>query len=306
MDKRKLCYCPFCGRGYSFPEERLGTTYTCPLCLGTMQREPNPEKDIMSIATPVTEGVSLVRDGFTVKDGLLVSYEGSEPSPVIPEGVIMIGERAFEGSRTLREIVIPEGVRYIGHYAFANCEAMRRLTLPKSLIAIGNCAFEGCRRLERTKIPTTLRAAGYAIFNRCDNLTEADFPMDMAFMGGSPHPFCRRIVRSQVPHCVQSISFWLADNDALESLTIGRRVRSIDYPLVSPRLSEVHFTRPEGWAYTPCNITQNEALEMIDPAILSHPKKAAQFLKKLKTMRRTICRAVQEEELEYYHTEIDE
>ena len=306
MDDKKLFYCSFCGRGYSFPRERIGTPFTCPLCLGTMQREPHPEKDFMAIAVPITEGESFVRDGFTVKDGLLVSYGGSDPSPTIPPGVTVIGERAFAENRTLREIAIPEGVRYIGHYAFAKCEAMRRMTLPKGLIAIGNGAFEECRRLERVKIPSTLRAAGYAVFRACANLTEADFPMDMVFMGGTPHSYCRRLVRSQVPHCVQSVSYWLDDNDALESLTLGRGVRSIDYPLVSPRLSEVFFTDPEGWAYTPCNITRDEPLEMIDPAILSHPKKAAQFLRKLKDMRRTIRRAVQEGPREYFHTEIDE
>ncbi len=300
MNDQKSLHCPFCGRGYSFPKERIDTAFTCPLCLATMIRRQTSEHEIRAIATPVFSGESYTRDGFTVRDGMLVSYEGDASAPVIPEGVMAIGQGALKGNRTLREITIPESVKYIGHSAFDGCEGMRRLTLPKELVAIGNCAFQDCRRLERVKIPSTLRAGGYAIFNRCDNLVEADFPMDMVYLGGSPHSSCRRLRRSQVPHCVQSISHWLADNDALESLTLGRRVRSIDYPLVSPRLCEVYFTRPEGWAYTPRNIPWDGSFEMIDPSVLSHPKKAAQFLKKLQGMRRTIQRIEHEPEEPYY------
>ena len=300
MDGYRFFYCPFCGRGFDFQKERINTAFTCPLCLATVMRREGEEGSPRAVAIPITEGESFARDGFTVRDGMLISYVGNDSAPRIPEGVVAIGEAAFKGNRTLREIVIPESVKYIGHSAFAECEGMRRLTLPKDLVAIGNCAFESCRRLERVKIPKTLRAGGYAIFNRCDNLAEADFPMDMVYLGGSPHSFCRRLLRSQVPHCVQSITHWIADNDALESLTLGRRVHSIDYPLVSPRLCEVYFTQPEGWAYTPCNIPWDGTFEAIDPAVLAHPKKAAQFLKKLQGMRRTIRRIEYEPEEPYY------
>lgn len=306
MENEKICYCPFCGRGYSFPEERLGTVLTCRMCGSEMMRTQSTEKTILADTEPVTVGESFTRDGFTVRDGLLVSYAGTAPCLTVPEEVVAIGGGAFEGNTALREIALPESVRYIGHKAFAGCEGLRKVSLPKGLLAIGNCAFEDCRRLVRVAIPKSLRAAGYAIFNRCDNLVEADFPMDLSFIGGAPHPFCRRLVRTQVPHCVQSISFWLAENDALETITLGRRIRTLQY-VTSPRLFEVILTHPEGWAYSPTRIPWDGTYERIDAATLAHPKKAAQFFRKLQTARRSICRPdLMAEPEDPYYLEVEE
>jgi hypothetical protein len=55
------------------------------------------------------------------KKTLITCPEGKEGKFTIPEGVIVIGERAFEGCKKLWKIVIPEGVTSIGNNAFEDC-----------------------------------------------------------------------------------------------------------------------------------------------------------------------------------------
>ena len=104
---------------------------------------------------------------FEIKDGVLVAYHGDEHVPVVPEGVEVIGRRAFApienpigiydvklpnslkkieeeafmGS-SLEEITIPDGVTYIGSHAFVGCMQLCKIVLPKSIdTIIGEGAF---------------------------------------------------------------------------------------------------------------------------------------------------------------------
>ena len=55
---------------------------------------------------------------FKIKDGVLVKYSGAGSEVVVPNGVISIGERAFEEIKTITSITIPNGVTSIGKMAF--------------------------------------------------------------------------------------------------------------------------------------------------------------------------------------------
>ena len=120
---------------------------------------------------PEQEVVSLEKkeenSEFEIKDGVLLAYHGNEHVPVVPEGVEVIGRRAFApvqhqvaiygvklpdslkkieeqaflGS-SLREITIPDGVTYIGSRAFGDCMQLCKIVLPKSITSIiGEGAF---------------------------------------------------------------------------------------------------------------------------------------------------------------------
>lgn len=61
----------------------------------------------------------------------------------IPEGVTVIGTRAFEDSKLMR-IKLPESLQLIESKAFANCKDLKGITLPNSLEEIYDDSFEGC------------------------------------------------------------------------------------------------------------------------------------------------------------------
>ena len=85
-------------------------------------------------------------DGYTVTEIGNDAFSASDEDPfritkvTIPSTVITIGETAFFGTG-ISEIIIPEGVEVIGQQAFDACPNLISATLPASLIELGNSAF---------------------------------------------------------------------------------------------------------------------------------------------------------------------
>ena len=86
-----------------------------------------------------------------IENGVLKKYNARyESTATVPDGVTVIGERAFYGCRMLRRIALPEGLTEIGKEAFRGCEGLSELNLPDSVKVIGGGAFD------RTKLYDTV------------------------------------------------------------------------------------------------------------------------------------------------------
>ena len=72
-----------------------------------------------------------------------------------------IPAKAYAENRELTGIVIPEGVEIIGEKAFYFCTGLKTVTFPKSLREIRVEAFSNCRSLKEIVIPD-----GYPSWNR--------------------------------------------------------------------------------------------------------------------------------------------
>ncbi|MBR6038003.1 MAG: leucine-rich repeat domain-containing protein, partial [Candidatus Methanomethylophilaceae archaeon] len=57
--------------------------------------------------------------------------------------VAKVGESAFQGCSSLRELVVGEGVSSIGYCAFQGCASLESVTLPSTLSDVGKNAFGG-------------------------------------------------------------------------------------------------------------------------------------------------------------------
>lgn len=77
------------------------------------------------------------------KNGVLVKYNGKDASVTIPDNVITIGTRAFEGNARLSSVFIPAAVTTIRANAFANCARLSDVTLLAEEATIVASAFEG-------------------------------------------------------------------------------------------------------------------------------------------------------------------
>lgn len=76
-------------------------------------------------------------------------------SVVIPEGVLKIGESAFENCESLKEIIVPDTVTEISKRAFANT-AVNRIHMPFGLKELGRELFDGCDSIILTNFENAL------------------------------------------------------------------------------------------------------------------------------------------------------
>ena len=124
---------------------------------------------------------SLLDDG-SVK---ITAYNGTETEVVIPSSldgypVTVIGERVFYES-SLTKVVIPDGVVAIGDDAFNRCRNLASVTLPKGLKYIADGAFYDTA-LTAVEIPEDVTMIGFMAFSFCENLTSVTFPESLTYM----------------------------------------------------------------------------------------------------------------------------
>ena len=122
----------------------------------------------------------------------------------IPNSVLSIDERAFNGCTGLTSIYIPRSVKSIGESVFCNCSNLasicvdsqntvydsrndcnaiietstntlvfgcRSSIIPSDVTSIADDAFEGCTGLISIRIPNSVRSIGYSAFSDCTGLT---------------------------------------------------------------------------------------------------------------------------------------
>ena len=87
-----------------------------------------------------------------------------------------IGERAFYGCESLKDVTISDSVTKIGNCAFAYCSSLvggeEGFELPDSVKYIGDYAFLGCENLSYIDLGQGVEHIGEDIFDRCSELKE--------------------------------------------------------------------------------------------------------------------------------------
>ena len=91
---------------------------------------------------------------------------------IIPDGIVAIGDRAFDRCNKLLNINFPSSVTSIGAYAFYYCGGLTSLTIPNQITSIGSNAFSGCSNLVIARLGTGLNTVGTYAFYDCKKLTD--------------------------------------------------------------------------------------------------------------------------------------
>ena len=84
---------------------------------------------------------------FIIEKGVLTKYKGRSSNVVIPEGVTVIGSKAFSNCARVLQLTIPGTVQRIESEAFLGCTSLAKLTIPEGVKEIGMKAFCGCKCL---------------------------------------------------------------------------------------------------------------------------------------------------------------
>ena len=198
----------------------------------------------------------------------LVSYPGAKAGDyVIPQGVTLIGEFAFDGCQDLTRVTIPNSVTNIGGEAFRRCIRLTHVAIPASVKSIGTNPFAGCDRLtaltvdaanpayvssadgvlfDKQKtclisypsgkkdgsyvIPDSVTNIGACAFVLCTNLTNVAIPNRVTSLGDCAFYDCSRLAQITIPNSIISLGQCVfVGCRGLTNVTIPNSIVSISY-----------------------------------------------------------------------------
>ena len=103
-----------------------------------------------------------------------------------PEGLLTIGNKAFESCYNLAQVDLPDGIETIGDDAFSSCDDLAYVELG-GVRHIGGRAFYGCDSLTKVIIPNTTTNVGGMAFAECSSLYDVTIGSGVAKLGEGRH-----------------------------------------------------------------------------------------------------------------------
>ena len=131
----------------------------------------------------------------------LTAYTGDAEQPVIPDEidgkkVTEIGDSCFAGLLTVKKVRVPEGIVRIGDYAFECCGCLNKIYLPDSLESIGEGAFSGCINLVLADMQEGIRTIGRGAFLTCTRLVYVELPASLTEVGEFAFSGCANLAQA--------------------------------------------------------------------------------------------------------------
>lgn len=143
---------------------------------------------------------------FVIRDGELKEYRGHQAKVVIPDNVVIIGERAFRNNRDLVEVIMDSSVRMISDSAFYGCTALRTVFFSDEIYFLGNRAFSDCTSLTAVTLPTELMYAGKLAFSGCRNLRQLTINSKLKIIEEGMFLYCGRLKSVAIPNGISYIA----------------------------------------------------------------------------------------------------
>lgn len=109
------------------------------------------------------------RDAVIINN-ILYKYKRNPTAFVIPNGIKVISDWAFNCCTRLSDIIIPDSVTVIGQGAFHGCTSLTHITIPNNVTSIKLHAFHDCTGLISITVPNGVTNIGDHTFQRCTNL----------------------------------------------------------------------------------------------------------------------------------------
>ena len=145
----------------------------------------------------------------------------------INSGVTSIGDLAFYGCLSLKEVTIPGTVERIGVEAFF-CAGMTELTISEGVASIEIRAFCNCKSLAAVTIPNTVTSIGEGAFSDCNCIAKLTICDGVTSIETNAFFGCNRLKEVTIPASVTSIGDGAFNEcGALQKVTIPASVTSI-------------------------------------------------------------------------------
>ena len=190
--------------------------------------------NLMSFSVDPTNRFYSSRGGLLLSKDGTVLVQGINPDDrvMVPDGVITIGEAAFESCEKLESVELPGGVTTIGDSAFANCWLLTNVEIPDSVTTIGDLAFARCGSLTDVEIPVGVKNIGHSAFAGCRSLTNIEIPRGVTEIKHSAFYACTGLIsRVVVPDSVTNIEWSsFAVCEGLKEVWLPRGLEGRFYP----------------------------------------------------------------------------
>lgn len=102
--------------------------------------------------------------------------DGKIEKVVFSDSITSVGDYAFYGCKSLKQVSASPILMSVGAYAFYNCESLSLLPLPETVYKISDCAFYGCKALSEISLSSQLTALGEFAFSGCASLKNTVIP----------------------------------------------------------------------------------------------------------------------------------
>ena len=138
------------------------------------------ENLVLNLALQKIDSDSFEFDGdavYTNDMKRLVYCMSQEASFTIPEGVEIIGEMAFRGKKTLKNVIIANSVKEIEHDAFYDCDELDNVYVPAGVKVVKSYAFAECDKLKKITFAGTPNKLSRHTFDDCDLLHDIIVPV---------------------------------------------------------------------------------------------------------------------------------
>lgn len=143
-------------------------------------------------------------NGFRIENNVILDYVGAENAVVIPDGIVGIGDSAFQGT-TITSVSIPSSVTSIGNYAFASCYALVNVSIPETVTSVGVAAFSGCSSLGSVEWRSSAGVPDNA-FSDCVGLTSVSLSNGISSIGSEAFKNCISLSSIAIPSATNSIA----------------------------------------------------------------------------------------------------
>ncbi len=120
---------------------------------------------------------------FVIEDGVLVRYVGAGGVVVLPHSVTTVGPKAFSANEAIRELICNDGLLMIGESAFEHCRALRSVTLTRTVTTIDDSAFYNCSALTSVLTEEGLTNISHYAFGKCPALSAFRLPKSVVRIG---------------------------------------------------------------------------------------------------------------------------
>lgn len=160
----------------------------------------------------------------TKDNTLLLACENS----FIPQSVKAIGDGAFKGLKSNKEIVLPKGLEYVGEEAFANYVSVAPLSLPSTVKFIGASAFVECKMAPDLVVSGKVKEIGDHAFEYSEGIKTISLGKGVKHIGIGAFQGLENVETVVIPDGVETIgNFCFGSCSNLTSVSLPTSLKEI-------------------------------------------------------------------------------